>query len=150
MGNKHLLCKPPSVLFRYSSLSCGNRALWSPRSVYWLLKLTMCKFLPWEVQPPHFRGPALLRCSSTLYLLVAALGLSCSLQDLHCRIWDPLLWPKGFSLVVALGLSCPVACAILVPQPGIEPVSAALESGFLTSGPPVKSPVSPYFLSFSS
>ena len=116
--------------------------------MYWPLKLTVCKILPWEVQPPHFSGEALLRCSSTVYLLMAALGLSCSSQGLHCSIWDPLLWHKGFSLVVALGLSCPVACGILVPQPGIEPVSAALEGGFLTTEPPLKSPVSPY-LSFS-
>ena len=37
------------------------------------------------------------------------------------------------------GLSCPVACGILVPQPGIKPVSPALEGGFLTTGPPGKS-----------
>ena len=46
-------------------------------------------------------------------------GLSCGLRDL-------LLWCAGFSLVVAHGLSCPVACGILVPQPGIEPASPAL------------------------
>ena len=107
--------------------------------MYWPLKLTVCKILPWEVQPPHFSGEALLRCSSTVYLLMAALGLSCSSQGLHCSIWDPLLWHKGFSLVVALGLSCPVACGILVPQPGIEPESPALEGGFLTTRPPGKS-----------
>ena len=30
-------------------------------------------------------------------------------------------------------------CGILVPQPGIEPMSPALESRFLTTGPPEKS-----------
>ena len=30
---------------------------------------------------------------------------------------------------------------ILVPQPGIEPTSPALEGGFLTTGPPEKFPV---------
>ena len=29
-----------------------------------------------------------------------------------------------------------VACGILVPQPGTESVSPALEGGFLTTGPP--------------
>ena len=45
------------------------------------------------------------------------------------------------SVVVAQGLSCPVAYGILVPRPGIEPVSPALEGGFLTTGPPGKSPI---------
>ena len=36
-------------------------------------------------------------------------------------------------------LSCPEACEILVPQPGIEPMSPTLEGGFLTTGPPGKS-----------
>ena len=32
-----------------------------------------------------------------------------------------------------------MACGILVPQPGIEPISPALEGKFLTTGPPGKS-----------
>ena len=43
------------------------------------------------------------------------------------------------SVVVARGLSCPLAHGILVPQPAIEPGSPALEAGFLTTGPPGKS-----------
>ena len=39
----------------------------------------------------------------------------------------------------ARGLNCPAACGILVPQPGIEPMSPALEGGVLTTGPPGKS-----------
>ena len=31
-----------------------------------------------------------------------------------------------------------VACGILVPQPGIKPMSPALGGGFLTTGPPGK------------
>ena len=46
---------------------------------------------------------------------------------------------RAGSVVVAHGLSCPVACGILVPRPGIEPVSPALQDGFLTTGPPGKS-----------
>ena len=45
----------------------------------------------------------------------------------------------GFSLVAAHGLSFPVACGILVPPSGIEPMTPALESQFLTTGPPGKS-----------
>ena len=37
------------------------------------------------------------------------------------------------------GLSCPRACGVLVPQPGIEPTFPALEGGFLTTGPPGES-----------
>ena len=43
------------------------------------------------------------------------------------------------SVVVACGLSCPVACGILVPRPGIKPTSPALEGGLLTTGPLGKS-----------
>ena len=43
------------------------------------------------------------------------------------------------SLFAVCRLGCPVACGILVPRPGIEPASPALEDGFLTAGPPGKS-----------
>ena len=42
-------------------------------------------------------------------------------------------------VVAAQGLSCPTACGILVPPPGTEPMSPALEGKFLTTGPPGKS-----------
>ena len=42
-----------------------------------------------------------------------------------------------FCLVGCLG-SCPVACGILVLQPGIEPTPPALEGKVLTTGPPGK------------
>ena len=41
--------------------------------------------------------------------------------------------------------SCPMACEILVPRPGIKPTSSALEGGFLTTGEPGKSHII-YFL----
>ena len=43
------------------------------------------------------------------------------------------------SAVVVHGLSGSVACGILVPQPGVKPVSPALQGRFLTTGPPEKS-----------
>ena len=43
------------------------------------------------------------------------------------------------------GLSCSIACEILVPQPGMEPESPVLEGGFLTTGPPEKS-LEPFIL----
>ena len=81
-------------------------------------------------------------CSSLLFfdiylfiwlcrLLLAALGF--------------LLCHAGSSIVV-LGFSCPMACGILVPQPGIKLVSPQLQSRFLTTGPLGKSPI-PTFLS---
>ena len=44
------------------------------------------------------------------------------------------------SVVEVYGLSCPVACGILFPQPGIKSTSPALEGGFLITGPSGKSP----------
>ena len=43
------------------------------------------------------------------------------------------------SVVAVHGLSCPAACGILVPQPGIEPASPALQDKFLSTGWPGKS-----------
>ena len=40
---------------------------------------------------------------------------------------------------MAHGLSCSVACGILVPLPGIKPESPASQGGFLTTGPVGKS-----------
>ena len=77
-----------------------------------------------------------LRCQGSLlqhaaFLQSWHLGFSCcGAQALECRD----------SVVAAHRLDCPLACGILVPQPGIKPVSPALEGGFLTTGPPGKSP----------
>ena len=69
--------------------------------------------------------------SLSVFFFFAVLGL-CGMQaflSLQCT---------GF-LVVARRLSCPVACGTLVPRPGIEAMSLALEGRFLTTGPPGKS-----------
>ena len=42
------------------------------------------------------------------------------------------------SVVAAQRLSCPPACGTLVPQPGIEQASPALQDGFSTTGIPGK------------
>ena len=79
---------------------------------------------------------ALAQCPACIYFLLfmylAALGLSCSR-------WQLLFWHTG-SLVVARGLSSPMACWLLVPWPGIEPERPALQGGFLTTGPPGECP----------
>ena len=46
-------------------------------------------------------------------------------------------------------LSCPMACGILVPGPGIKPLTLALAGGFLTTGPPGKSLYQIFFLIIS-
>ena len=62
---------------------------------------------------------------------VVACGLlsSCGVQALECT-----------------GLSCPMACGILFPRPGVNPASPALEGGFLTTGPPGKSCLCSFFV----
>ena len=44
------------------------------------------------------------------------------------------------------GLSCSMACRILVSLPEIELMSPALEGGFLTTGPPERSLIFVYFV----
>jgi len=51
---------------------------------------------------------------ATLFIYLAALGLSCGTGNLSCIIQDLLLWCTD-SLDVACGLSCSVAYGILVP-----------------------------------
>ena len=48
-----------------------------------------------------------------------------------CGTWAP---EHAGSVVVTCKFSCSTACGSLVPQPGIEPTSPALEGGFLTTG----------------
>ena len=66
------------------------------------------------------------------FIYSTALGVNCIMQDLLSRC--------AGSLVVALGLSGPSACGILVPGPGIKPVFPALQGRFFTTGPPREIP----------
>ena len=63
-----------------------------------------------------------------MFIYLVALGLGCCTQALSS-------WCVG-SVVEAHGLSCSVACGILLLRPGIEPMSPALQGRFSTSGPP--------------
>ena len=76
---------------------------------------------------------------------MAVLGLICGMWDLRCGT-HVLLSSCGAqapecagSVVAARGLSCPVECGVLAPQPGVELASLALEGEFLTTGPLGKS-----------
>ena len=70
-------------------------------------------------------------------MYLAASGLSCSIQD-PCCVTRDLSLHCADTLVVARGLSCSMACGILVPQPGVKPASLALQSGLLTTVSPGK------------
>ena len=52
---------------------------------------------------------------------------SCGMQAPRCM--GSVVCGSAGSLVEARRLSCPAACGILVPQPGMEPASPALEGG---------------------
>ena len=69
---------------------------------------------------------------TTIFLkILAALGFCCGMGA---------LFEGTGSVVAVLKLSCPAACGILPPWPWIEPASPAMEGGFLSTGPPGKSP----------
>ena len=71
-------------------------------------------------------------------LFLAALGFRCCLRaSCSCRELGLLfLGGPGFSSCVSKDLL--LHCMWDLPGPGIDPVSPALASGFLTTGPPVK------------
>ena len=50
-------------------------------------------------------------------------------MDSSCSAQAP---ERAGSVVAALELSCSVACGILVPRPGVKPMSPALEGGLLS------------------
>ena len=89
-------------------------------------------------------GPLLRRCAGFSLVVAARLrgGVQASLSW-----WQPgsrarglCIWRPTSSGVAAHRLSCPAACGISVPWPGIKLMSPALDGGFLTTGPPGESP----------
>ena len=95
--------------------------------------------------------PLLLLLTIYIYfknIYLAALGLTCSLQDLLLPCKDSLVVVHGLShcgvpapehvgLVVTWThrLSCFAVRGVLAPQPGLKPMSPALQGRFLTTGP---------------
>ena len=67
-----------------------------------------------------------------LFIFFIVLGLRCGLWAFS-SFGKQALESLG-SVAEAHGLSCPGACGILVPRPGIIPISLALEGRFLTTG----------------
>ena len=75
--------------------------------------------------------------------LVSVRGL---LSEVASLVAEHRLYSVG-SVVAVHRLSCPEARGILVPRPGIEPMSPALAGRFLTTGPPGKSCLLFFFFS---
>ena len=75
------------------------------------------------------------RCKEIIYLFISFGCFGPYLQHSGSSLWP------ACSGVVAWGVSCPVARGILVPLPGIKPVSPALEGRYLTTGLSGKSPL---------
>ena len=127
--------------FAASTSNCWERR-WSitPKWVFStiLLALSATPHIPPHPDPApgrpvssHLAGPfwfVFWQC----WVLVAAPASLCDVQGLL------LLWSTGSR---ACGLCCHKTFGILVPWPGIEPVSSALEGRFSTSGPLGKSPL---------
>ena len=110
-----------------------------------------CHFLLQRIFPTQASNLGLPHCRQTLYSLnhqgrqyyflfyfkqiLAALCLHSGAWALHCSVWAQQLQHR---------LSCLEIYTILIPQPGIELASPALEGRFLTTRPPGK------FLAFLS
>ena len=67
----------------------------------------------------------------SIFIYLVVLGL--------CRVMPDPSFGRADPLTVTHRLSCPAPCWILVPWPGIEPASLALQGRFLTTGPPGRS-----------
>ena len=89
-------------------------------------------------------APVLLACLVFVVCFVCVLRgflVMCWVFAVACRL-SLVVANRGFSrcgtqaleylgsVVVAHGLSCPKACGILTPRPGIKPESPAFEGGF--------------------
>ena len=92
-----------------------------------------CLFM-WTLQGEHFKK--IFYVFGCVEVLVVVRGI------LRCSPW--------VSLVVFRGLCCSKACGILVPRPGIQLVSPALEGRFLTTGPPGKSQDRYFYFQFTA
>ena len=73
---------------------------------------------------------------------LVALDLSCGMQCL-CVLCGNLVAMHRLSghgaSYAAHRLLCSMVCRIMIPRPGIEPVSPVLQGEYLTTGPPRKS-----------
>ena len=80
---------------------------------------------------PFVWGVLIIAVFFFIFIYLAVLGL-------HHVMLNPS-FGRADPLIVTHRLSCPATCWILVPWPGIEPASLALQGRFLTTGPPGRS-----------
>ena len=121
------------------SLSAG-RGVWKsllmkPAPGFWDLDANCSHRLPdgltggsWWV----LRGSLGLVSHFMCYLTIWVWAAACRVFIRSCRVFGCGV----SSATVVHRLSCPAACRVWVPQPGIEPVSPALQGRFLTTGLP--------------
>ena len=92
--------------------------------------------------------------SLKIFVGLAALGLSCSMQDLLLRCTDSLVVAHRLqstgSAVAVHGLRSSESSGLLVSQPGFIPTSPAIQGRLLTTGTPGKSPLFPIMLSIAN
>ena len=117
-----LLVQVPTVLLASSSDTYGHKV---PQHANW----SSCCWNLFLYYPIYKITGSPVTGSSLSFLSLCCWGVLTSLVLFFCFLgffWLHWVFIAGFSLVVALGFSCPTACGILVP-------------GFLTTGPPGKS-----------
>ena len=97
----------------------------------WIPDIYMTKcYLLRKAFPDHWMGniPPLLILFFSIFIYLTAGGIFiavCRLSTCACRL-SSCEWR----------LSCPMVCGVLVPRPGIELTSPALQGRSLTTGPP--------------
>jgi len=146
-------CSAPQPAFSLALSSCQPQSGKDGFLIYQvpLVPLVSVLQLGVHLRADHLCGPVLGTKSQELLLLLAV--LSTLLKNvLFIWLYQVLVVAYGLSscdpqapecvgsVAVAHRLSCSETCGILAHRLGNEPMSPALQGGFLTTGPPVKSP----------
>ena len=146
-------CSAPQPAFSLALSSCQPQSGKDGFLIYQvpLVPLVSVLQLGVHLRADHLCGPVLGTKSQELLLLLAV--LSTLLKNvLFIWLYQVLVVAYGLSscdpqapecvgsVAVAHRLSCSETCGILAHRLGTEPMSPALQGGFLTIGPPVKSP----------
>ena len=146
-------CSAPQPAFSLALSSCQPQSGKAGFSIHQvpLVPLISVLQLGVHLREGHLCGPVLGTKSQELLLLLAV--LSTFLKNvLFIWLYQVLVVAYGLSscdpqapecmgsVDVAHRLSCSEVCGILAHRLGTEPMSPVLQGGFLTTGPPVKSP----------
>ena len=126
-----LRSRMPRALLRSPEIYCVGQSSWSPWTVFTCkTESQTAPTWPWGLKETIHSNcfeQHLAFFFINIYYLFMCLGAL------------GLCWGTQASLVVARRFSCPMACGILVTQPGLKPLSLGLGGGFLTIEPPGKS-----------